>query len=125
MRLAPSRSSDVEFIDAVAQRVIELLELRRPGAAELEGGDDTHPSSLTVAQVASRYGVSRGWVYAHQRELGAMRLGPGPRARLRFDSNVVARAIAGFNSNGGREHPSVSQSRQGRETPLIPFEPMS
>lgn len=35
-------------------------------------------------------GVSRGFVYDHADELGAVRLGSGPKARLRFD---VAGAI--------------------------------
>jgi len=123
MSVAPLQFPDPEFVDAVAQRVVELLEVRGPRAAEADG-DSAGSCSLTVAQVAARYGVSRRWVYAHQRELGAMRLGAGPRARLRFDSAVVAAAIAAFEVPGGRKQPGARQSQRGRETPLIPFEPM-
>jgi hypothetical protein len=40
---------------------------------------------LTAAQVAARFNVDRGWVYAHAEQLGVVRLGDGPRPRLRFD----------------------------------------
>jgi transposase-like protein len=100
---------DPWFVDAVARRVAEILD---SGA------------SLTVAEVAARYGVSRSWVYAHQRELGALRLGAGPRARLRFDPKVVADAIAAFEGAREAEQAVPDQGRRGREVPLIPFEPM-
>lgn len=45
---------------------------------------------LTAAQVARRLNVTRGWVYHHADELGALRLGDGPRARLRFDADLIA-----------------------------------
>lgn len=71
-----------------------------PGAslavADLLGaqGGATTEVLLTPAQVASRYGVSRTWVYAHAKELGAVRLGNGPKARLRFDADKVDDALA-------------------------------
>jgi hypothetical protein len=45
---------------------------------------------LTAAEVAARFSVDRSWVYAHARELGVLRIGDGPRPRLRFDPGVVA-----------------------------------
>jgi hypothetical protein len=76
---------DPALVDAVAQRVLELLERRAlaPASGEL----------LTFADVAARYRVRPSWVYAHQRELGVVRLGDGPRARLRFDAQVVAASV--------------------------------
>lgn len=44
---------------------------------------------LTAAEVAARFRVDRGWVYAHARELGVVKIGAGPRPRLRFDPAVV------------------------------------
>jgi hypothetical protein len=120
MSATSSTISDPHFVDAVARRVVELLDVE-----EARGSDGRRRASpLTVAQVAARYGVSRSWVYAHQRELGAMRLGSGPRARLRFDSKVVAAAIAGFERPGRDRMPPVDPSRGGREMPLISFDPM-
>lgn len=78
-------TQDLAFVDAVARRVIELLDA--PPSA---------PGSqlLTVAEVAARYRVQPSWVYAHQRDLGVVRLGDGPKARLRFDAQVVASALS-------------------------------
>jgi hypothetical protein len=77
-------------VEAIAQRVAELLR------ADL----GISPRLLTPNQVAERFGVSRTWVYEHAEELGAVRLGAGPKAHLRFDANHVARAIAPRASNG-------------------------
>jgi predicted DNA-binding transcriptional regulator AlpA len=70
-------------IEAVARRVAQLLR-----AAEVQ-----RDALLTAAQVAARLGVDRSWVYAHANELGAVRLGNGPRARLRFDPAVVEQVV--------------------------------
>jgi len=48
---------------------------------------------LNASEVAERCGVTRGWVYDHAGELGALRLGGGPRPRLRFDSALVDEAL--------------------------------
>src|SRR5215210_2091140 len=104
MSAASSTISDPHFVDAVARRVVELLDVE-----DRRGSEGQRCSvSLTVAQVAARYGVSRSWVYAHQRELGAMRLGSGPRARLRFDPKVVAEAIAAFEGSQRPPEPPVA-----------------
>jgi hypothetical protein len=74
---------DPDLVDAVARRVLEL-------AAEAQAADGDEPSELlTVADVAARLRVTPKWVYAHQQELGAIRLGDGPKARLRFDPRIV------------------------------------
>ncbi len=69
-------------IDAVAGRVVELL----------AAADAADPRWVDAAEIARRFGVARSWVYAHAPRLGAVRLGSGPRARLRFDPQLVARA---------------------------------
>lgn len=52
-------------------------------------------SLVDAAVVASHLGVSRDYVYEHALELGAVRLGAGPRARLRFRlADVDARLTA-------------------------------
>jgi hypothetical protein len=44
-----------------------------------------HSQLVDAAAVAQMLGVTRGWVYEHAGELGAIRLGTGTRPRLRFD----------------------------------------
>lgn len=44
---------------------------------------------VDARRVAEELCVSRDFVYAHANELGVIRLGNGPRPRLRFDLDVV------------------------------------
>lgn len=76
---------DPESIEVLAHRLAELLEPRdsSPARAEL----------ITAEEVARWWGVSRRWVYDHAEELGARRLGGGPRPRLRFDPDEVAERL--------------------------------
>ena len=71
---------DADDVEAIARRVAELV---------------GQPSRLVDAQsVATALDVERDWVYAHARDLGVVRLGPGPKARMRFDLAVVRERIA-------------------------------
>lgn len=72
---------DLELVEAVARRVVEMLEARSP--AEM----------ATAADVARLFAIDRNWVYAHADQLGAIRLGTGPRARLRFELTRVAESL--------------------------------
>jgi hypothetical protein len=53
---------------------------------------------LSAAEVSDWWGLRRGWVYQHAGELGAVRVGDGPRPRLRFDPERVAERL---------DHPSA------------------
>ncbi len=70
---------NTELVDAIARVVVQL------GSS----GSTSRPELLTVAEVADRLRVNPKWVYAHQHELGPIRLGDGPRARLRFDADII------------------------------------
>lgn len=78
---------DHDDIDAIAERaarrVVQLLQ--RPGAGAYQLLD---PKALAVA-----LNVSIDYVYAHAADLGAMRLGDGPKARLRFDLQTAQIAM--------------------------------
>jgi hypothetical protein len=67
----------------VANRVADLLRMGQASAPEL----------VDTAEIARRFGVSRDFVYDHAEDLGAVRLGNGPKARLRFDPAKVGRAL--------------------------------
>jgi hypothetical protein len=45
---------------------------------------------VDAAEIARLHGKTRSWVYEHAGELGAMRLGSGPRPRLAFSPVRVA-----------------------------------
>jgi len=91
------------LVEAIAQRVAELLRA------------DLHlaPRLLTPSEVAARFAVSRTWVYEHATELGAIRLGAGPKARLRFDAMRVSEVL----HREVRRPPEPSQTeRRSRRT---------
>lgn len=50
---------------------------------------------VDARQLAHELGVSLDFVYSHARELGGMRLGTGPRARIRFDLDRARRSLEG------------------------------
>jgi hypothetical protein len=75
---------DLESIEALAQRLAELLAPREEAPTR---------RLITAEEVARRWGVGRRWVYDHADELGAYRLGAGPRPRLRFDPDEVAERL--------------------------------
>jgi hypothetical protein len=77
---------DRRDVEAIARRVAELVGTARPPAP-------TAVRYVDAAEVARALGVERNWVYAHARQLGAIRLG-GAQGRLRFDLPEVTRALA-------------------------------
>ena len=86
-----------EAIERIAQRVAELLHRHDRSA---------HPGLVDAGALARQLGVTRSWVYEHARELGAIRIGSGPRARLRFD---LERALASLNGQRSRQDPWARQ----------------
>jgi hypothetical protein len=75
-----------ESIERIAQRVAQLLHHDRPAPIA-----STH--LVDANQLASHLGLTRAWVYEHAHELGAIRVGSGPRARLRFDLAAATAAL--------------------------------
>lgn len=93
---------DLEDVEAIAQRVAELL---RPRVAI---------GLVGVHAVVARFGVSRSYVYEHAEELGAIRLGEGPKARLRFDLEQVAQALRGAGGSVEARPSAPPRKRPGR-----------
>lgn len=69
---------------------------------------------LTAAEVAQRFAVDRGWVYEHADDLGAIRLGDGPRARLRFGAERVAEALTARQAGSASDAPEPAPRRASR-----------
>ncbi len=88
-------------IESIAKRVSELL--TSPATRSL----------IDASEVARRYGISRSWVYENATELGAVRLGRGPKAPLRFHPDRVAEALTS-RSTGESSQPRVSKAAKPR-----------
>jgi hypothetical protein len=99
---------DRATIHAVAREVAALLR-------HTDSGDD---AVLTAAEVAIRFNVDRSWVYAHADELGVIRLGEGPRPRLRFDPAIVAQRLV---AAPGRTSPGPLSTDGKGSVPLLPI----
>jgi hypothetical protein len=74
---------DHEDIEAIAGRVAALLKGAAPAAHQL----------LSPKELAGALNVSLDYVYEHAMDLGAMRLGDGPKARLRFELHTAQQAM--------------------------------
>ena len=75
---------------------------------------------LTTAEVADRFNLTIDFVYRHKDELGAQRLGTGPKARLRFRLRTVEEALSasvrGDGSGPAEAPPSAAKPPRRRRT---------
>lgn len=92
---------DAPTIEAIARRVVELLEHRGLQRREL----------VDAAELARRFGIERSWVYSHAIELGAVKLGAGPKPRLRFDPEIAARVLRRVGEGSAADPPARSGER--------------
>jgi hypothetical protein len=83
---------DDQDVEAIAVRVAEILKNALPSAYQF----------LNAKELAKELKVSLDYVYAHAVELGVMRLGDGPKARLRFDLDTAKSAMKARIQRGRR-----------------------
>jgi predicted DNA-binding transcriptional regulator AlpA len=88
LRLDPTVIDEIadRLTDAVVRRLLEAV-----GREEIISRATDAQPWLDAREVAQRLGVSREWVYEHAEELGARRIGSGPRPRLRFPAHSLDR----------------------------------
>jgi hypothetical protein len=103
--------------------------------SEQQQGSTHGEGLLSAAKLAERLGCSRAFVYSHADELGVVRLGEGPRARLRFDLETAlgrygSKQSQGENpSNGGASQQHAPQrgralaTRRQETAPSLPSRP--
>lgn len=104
---------DPQTIEAIARRVVELLERRGLQSREL----------VDAAELARRLGIERSWVYSH-----AIELGGGAKPRLRFDPEVAVRVLRRVDEGPAADPPARSGKRAdrpsaggGSEVQLLPI----
>lgn len=114
-RMGPQLDLDA-LADLVAERVVARLTAAPPAAAA---------ALVDAATLAAELGVTRGYVYANADDLGAVRLGDGPRARLRFDLTAArarftcspSRRSSGPDAQAAPGDPTERPHRSGRRLP--------
>jgi len=114
MNAPPLIAMPAEAVEAIARRVVELLREEALTTRHL----------VDAGTLATILDVDRSWVYEHASQLGAIRLGDGPRGRLRFD---VDRALAAWqHEHQAAAAPVAAQprrraSRRASGAPLLPI----
>lgn len=108
---------DLALVDAVAERVLDLL-----------GERDARSRLVSAGELAKLLGRSREWVYDHAEDLGGRRIGTGERPRWWFD---VDRALSGRRTSEGSLQPDPAMpaggSRRrrrrapGSQAPMLPI----
>jgi hypothetical protein len=88
-------------------------------------GNGQRAPLIDAAQLAVLLGVSRDFIYEHADELGALRLGSGPRARLRFDLDAALSRYGSERSqthtaNGGGDSDAMPARRSGKRRDGLP-----
>jgi hypothetical protein len=101
MRRDPRIRLDPQTVEAIARRVVELLEKRGLQGREL----------VDAAELARRLGIERSWVYSHAIELGAVKLGKGAKPRLRFDPEIAAQVLQRVDDTPTADPPARSGKR--------------
>ena len=76
---------------------------------------------VDAAAVAGYLAVEREWVYEHAAELGARRLGSGPRARLRFSISEVDARLSTCSDSRGSFTPEPAPQAASRVRRLRPL----
>jgi hypothetical protein len=115
-----------ETVEKLAGRIVELIGNRLVEAvvdAITDARDLPTVRLVDAATIAERFGVERRFVYDHQRELGAVRLGHGPKARLRFDPRHVE-AVLGQHQEiptSWRDRRRRRRSSAGPHVELLPI----
>lgn len=95
---------DPQTVEAIARRVVEILEGRGLQQREL----------VDASELARRFGIERSWVYSHAIELGAVKLGNGAKPRLRFDPQIAVRVLRRVDGKPAADPPARSGKRAGQ-----------
>lgn len=103
-----------QAVEQVATRVAQLLHRQQEDRERQRVSEPT--GMLTVSQLAQHLHLNRAWVYEHADELGAIRLGDGPKARLRFDLHTAKTAL-GRHQVGQAPAPAGVKTRKPTRLP--------
>jgi hypothetical protein len=92
--LAAARHLAIELapqtVEQIASRVAQLLRQHEPPA---EPSRQPASAWMTAKELAHHLKLNPAWVYEHAEELGAIRTGTGPKARIRFDLHTAMQAL--------------------------------
>jgi hypothetical protein len=103
-----------QTIEQIADCVVRRLHRQQQNQQQAQTGEPV--GMVTVAQFAAYYKLNPAWVYEHADELGATRIGSGPKARIRLDFQVAKAALAQHQANR-MPPPADATPRRPRQRP--------
>jgi hypothetical protein len=103
-----------QTIEQIADRVVQRLHRQQQNQQQAQTGEPV--GMVTVAQLAAYYKLNPAWVYEHADELGATRIGSGPKARIRIDFQAAKAALRELRANR-TPAPADAKSRRPRRQP--------
>jgi hypothetical protein len=113
-----ARGNRRQTLSATAGEVVERIADR---VAELLADRDRDPLRLVdTATVARMLAVSDDWVRDHAAELGAIRVGDGPKGALRFDAGRVRAALERRRLGRPQEHRARRPGTRRRSLGVLP-----
>jgi hypothetical protein len=107
---ARTRETAAATAEEIARRVAELLDDRIREPFRL----------LDTKAVAGMLAVSEEWVREHAAELGAVRVGDGPKGALRFDAARVRAALEHRRLERSKDRDRRRPGRRRRSVGLVP-----
>ena len=102
-----------QAVEQVASRVVQLL-YRQQQQEQAKTGEPV--GMVTVAEFAAYYKLNPAWVYEHSDELGATRIGSGPKARIRLDFQIAKAGLREIHA-GSEPAPADAKSRRSPRRP--------
>jgi predicted DNA-binding transcriptional regulator AlpA len=110
-------------VHAIAEAIADVLAER---GLVVYAGPSASARVLNAREVSQLLGRSAPWVYAHATELGAIRMGNGPKARIGFDLATIEqwKRDNQIRPAEARRAPQRRPRRNGSlATNLIPYDP--
>lgn len=122
--MTADRYASLADVHAIAEAVADALAKR---GLVVYAGPGASARVLNAREVSQLLGRSTPWVYAHATELGAIRMGNGPKARIGFDLANIERwkhenQIRPPNARNTPRRPPRDKA-SSRAANLIPYEP--
>jgi predicted DNA-binding transcriptional regulator AlpA len=122
--MTDNRGVDLPDVRAIAEAVVDVLAER---GLVVYAGPSPSARVLKVREVSRLLGRSAPWVYEHATELGAIRMGNGPKARIGFDIATIDQWKRDHQLAPPEAHkPAQHRSRRSAIPTggnLIPYEP--
>ena len=116
-RTAPDGHRSEPAVALSARDVEAIAEATARKLAEFIGQREKTFGLVGPGELAQGLGVSLDYVYAHSTELGAIRLGSGPKARIRFDLDRARQSLEARRTERPGESRRPGRSRRGAGGP--------